>query len=86
MSFGLTSQVVSSDATTQYQLRRREGSVQNHSEITVRPYVCPPSNCVWGIGNWIGISGYYILAKHYLDLSIFDNFLEILLQVTLQTS
>ena len=28
-----------------YELRRREGSVQNHSKITVRT---SPSNCMWG--------------------------------------
>ena len=30
---------------------------------------------MWGKGNCIGISEYYVLAENYLDLNIFDNFL-----------
>ena len=41
---------------------------------------------MWGKGNFIGVSEYYILAQNYLDLNIFDNFLGNLLRVTFQTS
>ena len=60
---------------SQFELRRREGSVQNHSKITVRSYVrLSPSNCMWGFdlnGIVLGFLSVFFNENGFLRGKIF---------------